>query len=194
MIPDLPAYTAFFEAHADSFMGKLNAPCHHQLMWHSLWLATAEHWLLSDPLTSDRSMFPFLHGSFHVKSTQVTTWPPQNWMIFCDIVVPMEISIPVKFYCFIATRFLTADIQSCPKTRFLGTSCLRKSGISSALIEMQSSFYAHFKANKMPFPMTYYTDIFSTVTFSRSSDLIFDLIFLKIRYFNFLEKKFIVCI
>jgi hypothetical protein len=72
----------------------------------------------------------------------------------------MEISILAKFYCFMATSFLRADIQNCQKTRFFGTSCLRKSGVTSALIEIQGSFYAHFKANKMPFPMTYYTNIF----------------------------------
>jgi hypothetical protein len=95
---------------------------------------------------------------------------------FCEILVPMEINITAKFYCFMATR---ADIQSCQKTRFLATSCLRKSGITSALIEIQSSFYAHFKANKMPFPVSYYTSILSTVMFSRSSNLTFDLVFLK---------------
>jgi hypothetical protein len=57
-------------------------------------------------------------GLFHVRSTQVTTWPPQNWMIYCEIVVPVEISIPAKFYCFMATSFLSEDIQSCQKTRF----------------------------------------------------------------------------
>jgi hypothetical protein len=41
------------------------------------------------------------------------TRPHQNWMIFCEIVVPTEIRIPAKFYCFMATRFLRADIQSC---------------------------------------------------------------------------------
>jgi hypothetical protein len=49
------------------------------------------------------------------------------------------------------------------KNSFLGTSCLRKNDITSALIEIQSSFYSHFEANKTPFPMTYYTNIFSTV-------------------------------
>jgi hypothetical protein len=36
---------------------------------------------------------------------------------------------------------------------YLGASYLRKSGITSFLIEIRSSFYAHFKAYKMPFPM-----------------------------------------
>jgi hypothetical protein len=39
-------------------------------------------------------------------------------MIFCEILVPMEISIPAKFYCSVATRFLTADIRSCQKANF----------------------------------------------------------------------------
>jgi hypothetical protein len=74
------------------------------------------------------------------------TRPPQNRMIFCEIVVPVGVSIPAKFYCFIATRFLRANIQNCKKkTRFFSTRCLRKSVITSALIEIQSSFYAHFK-------------------------------------------------
>jgi hypothetical protein len=70
-----------------------------------------------------------------------------------EIVDPMEISIPAKFYRFMATTFLRPDIQSFKKTCFLATSCQRKSGITSALNEIQSSFYAHFKANKMPFPI-----------------------------------------
>jgi hypothetical protein len=39
-------------------------------------------------------------------------------MNFCEIVAPMEINIPAKFHCFMATRFLKADIQSCQKTLF----------------------------------------------------------------------------
>jgi hypothetical protein len=84
---------------------------------------------------------------------------------FCEIVVQIEISIPAKFYCFMPTGFLTADVQFCKKKKraFFGTSCLRKSGITSARIKIHSSFYAHFKANEMPFPMTYCTNIFSIV-------------------------------
>jgi hypothetical protein len=44
-------------------------------------------------------------------------------MIFCEIVVPMEVSIPAKFYCFMATRF-------CQK-EFWGTIFLRRNGIPS---------------------------------------------------------------
>jgi hypothetical protein len=91
-----------------------------------------------------------------------------------------------------ATTFFRADIQSRQKTSFLAQVVLKKSGITSALIEIQSSFYAHFKANKMPFPMTYYTNTFSTVMFSRSSNLTFDLEFLKMWYFNFLKKIYCV--
>jgi hypothetical protein len=98
---------------------------------------------------------------------------------FFDIEVPMEISIPAKFYWFLATRFLRADIQSWQKTCFLGTSCLRKSGTTATLTKIQSSFYPHFKANKIMFPMTYYTNIFSTVMFSRYSNLTLTLYFSK---------------
>jgi hypothetical protein len=69
---------------------------------------------------------PFTGGSFHVKSTQVTTRPPQNWMTFCEIVVPMEISIPAKFSCFMNTRFLRADIQRCQKLVFWAQVVLEK--------------------------------------------------------------------
>jgi hypothetical protein len=118
---------------------------------------------------------------------------PSELNDICEIVVPIEISIPAKFYCFMATSFLASGIQSCQKTRFFGTSCLRKSGITSAQIEIQSSFYAHFKANEMPFLLTYCTNIFSTVMNPRSSNLTFDLVFLKMRYFNSFEKnKYIV--
>lgn len=49
------------------------------------------------------------------KINTVTTHALQNWMIFCETVVQMEISIPAKFYFFIAIRFFTADFQSCQK-------------------------------------------------------------------------------
>jgi hypothetical protein len=65
------------------------------------------------------------------------------------------------------------------KNLFFGTSCLGKSGITSALIEIQSSLYAQFKANKMPSPVICHTNIFSTVMFSRYSNLTFHLVFLK---------------
>jgi hypothetical protein len=79
-------------------------------------------------------------------------------MIFCEIVVPMEIGIPAKFDYFMATGFLRIDIRSCQKKVFFvwrgGTSYLGKSGITSALIEIQSSFYVHSRDNEMPFPVT----------------------------------------
>jgi hypothetical protein len=40
----------------------------------------------------------------------------------------------------------------------------------------------------MPFPVTYYTNIVSTVLYPSTSNLAFDRVFLKIRYFNFVEK------
>jgi hypothetical protein len=106
-------------------------------------------------------------------------------MIFGEIVIPMDISIAAKFYCFMTTRFLTADIQIVKKRVFFGTICIRKSGITFARLEIQSSFYAHFKANKMPFPMNYYANIFSTVMFLKSSYLTFDLVFIKNAVFYF---------
>jgi hypothetical protein len=64
----------------------------------------------------------------------------------------MKISITAKFYCFMDIRILTADIQCCHIRSIWGggggTSCLR-SGVTSALIEMQSFLYANFEANKM---------------------------------------------
>jgi hypothetical protein len=83
------------------------------------------------------------------------------------------------------SRFLKADIQSFQKTRFLSTSCLRKSGVISVLNDTQF-IYASFIANKMLFPMTCYMNIFTMAMFSRSSNVTSDLVFLKIWHFNFL--------
>jgi hypothetical protein len=68
-------------------------------------------------------------------------------MIFCGIVVPIEMGVPVKFCSFVAAGGFREDIQSCQRTYFLATSCLREGGMASALIEIRSSFYAHFGAN-----------------------------------------------
>jgi hypothetical protein len=124
----------------------------------------------------------------HRKETY-PTWPPHNWMIFCEITVPNEISIPAKFYCFMATRFWTADIKFVKKHVFFGTGCLREIGVSSVWIEIHSSFYAHFKANEMPFPMTYYTNVFSTLMYPRSSYFTFDLYFSECSILIFLKKN-----
>lgn len=51
------------------------------------------------------------------------------------------------------------------ETHSLGTSCLRKSGITSTLIERQSPLYANFKANKMPIPVTCYTSYSAQLCF-----------------------------
>jgi hypothetical protein len=48
----------------------------------------------------------------------------------------------------------------------MGKGFHRESGISP-LIQAQSSFYAHYKVNNMPFPVTYYINIFSTVMLSK---------------------------
>jgi hypothetical protein len=114
-------------------------------------------------------------------------------MIFREIVVPMEASIPAKFYWFTATRFLRVDIQSCQKTNFLGTSCLRKSGITSALIEVQSSFYANFKANKMPFPVNYHTIYSAQVYFQGLQILPLTLYFSKCGILIFLKNILCAC-
>jgi hypothetical protein len=44
----------------------------------------------------------------------------------------------------------------------------------------------------MRFPVTYNTNVFITVMFSRSSNLNFDFVFLKMRYFKFFEKIYCV--
>jgi hypothetical protein len=73
----------------------------------------------------------------------LTTWPAPNCIIFfCDIVVPMVVSIPTKFYCLLDTRFWLTDFQILGVAHFWGTSWLRKSGMTSALIEIWSSFCA----------------------------------------------------
>jgi hypothetical protein len=100
---------------------------------------------------------------------------------FYETVVPKEISIPAKFYCFMATRFFRADIRSCQPV-FRAQVALEKSGITSGLIEIQSLFYAHFKANKIPFPVTCYTQHRYVFKVLKS-----DLVFLKKGYFNFLN-------
>jgi hypothetical protein len=84
------------------------------------------------------------------------------------------------------TRFLRAGIQSCQKPHFLSTSCLRKSGVTLPLLR----YRIHFMLISEP----YYSNIFSTVMFSRSSDFTFDLVFLKMRYFNvFLKNVLYAC-
>jgi hypothetical protein len=100
----------------------------------------------------------------------------------CEFIVPMEICMPAKFYCFMATRLLRVNTQSCRKTDVTTHTFFGKSGITSALIETYSSFHVHFKPNKMPFPMLCYTNIFSTVMISKIFDLTFNLIFLKMSY------------
>jgi hypothetical protein len=102
-------------------------------------------------------------------------------MIFCEIAVTTKICIQAKFYCFMATGILRAVIQSCLKNNFLTPSCIRESGITSALIETQISFHAHIKTNNMPFPMQ--------LCFQGLAKFTFDLVFLKMQlficFFNF---------
>lgn len=103
-------------------------------------------------------------GSFHVKSTYVTTWPLQNWMLLLWGGSPSG-GISARFHYFMGPRILRVDTWSCQKICFLVTSYLRKSGIISAVIETRNSFHAHFKAKKLPILMIYYTSIFSRVSF-----------------------------
>jgi hypothetical protein len=66
----------------------------------------------------------FFRGIQHQINTEKRHFQPdplRTESFFCEIVVPVEISIPARFYCFMATRLLTADIQSCQKTRFFLT-------------------------------------------------------------------------
>jgi hypothetical protein len=66
----------------------------------------------------------------------------------------MEISIPVKLYCFMAARILKADTKINKKIlSFLALSWLWKTGITFTLIEVQTLLYVHSKANKMSFPI-----------------------------------------
>jgi hypothetical protein len=76
---------------------------------------------------------------------------------------------------------------------FLEMSCHRRNGITSALIETQGLFYAHFKVNKITFLVTCHTNIFSTIMFSRSSDLTFNFVFLKMWYLIFWNEVLCAC-
>jgi hypothetical protein len=48
------------------------------------------------------------------------------------------------------------------------------------------------KLMKCPFQLPVNTNVFSTIMYPRSSNLTFDLVFLKMRYFNFFEKIYCV--
>jgi hypothetical protein len=64
----------------------------------------------------DHSMNPV--RSFLSSQRRSQRDPYRNEMVFCEIVVPVEISIPATFHCFLATRILRADIQSCQEAHF----------------------------------------------------------------------------
>jgi hypothetical protein len=101
----------------------------------------------------------------------------------------MEITVSLPNFTALWPLDFWEQIPKClRKSCSSGTNCLRKNGLTSALIEKESSFCNHFEANKMYFPMTCYTEKFSAVMFSRSSDSNFDFVFLKMWYFNFLKN------
>jgi hypothetical protein len=54
----------------------------------------------------------------HRKETFLT-WPLRIGWVFCEIIFPVEKSIPAKFSCCMATRILRPQIQSFQKTIFL---------------------------------------------------------------------------
>jgi hypothetical protein len=136
-------------------------------------------------------VYIYIYTKGHTISNQhrkeaLQTQPPSEFNYFLWDCVHMAASIPAKFYCFMTTRTIRADTQS-SKMKHLGggggPSCLKRSSKTSALIEMQSSSHAYLEANKMSFPVTCYTNIFSTVMFSRSSVTVS----LKMRYFNYIS-------
>jgi hypothetical protein len=115
---------------------------------------------------------------FHAKSTQATTWPQCNWIIFlCDCSRnPGKFSYQTflwpLYFGMHASKFVWRIL-------FISTCCLRKSVIISVLHETQSSFYVCFRANKMPCPITYNTNIFSTLAFLQEDSILY-----KLQYFS----------
>lgn len=102
-----------------------------------------------------------------VKSTKVTTWPPQNWN---DFLWDCSLSGD-KYSCHIRLLYGHWNFKSrhtkLLKSSFLATSSYIKSSITE-------TYYGHFKANEMPFQVTYYNNVLSTIMFSRDSSLTFE--------------------
>jgi hypothetical protein len=73
----------------------------------------------------------------------------------------MDVSIPAKFYSLWSLSFREQTSIAVKKLVFLGINCLGKSVMTSALINTHNPFFAHFKANKMSIPVTYYTNLFA---------------------------------
>lgn len=127
-----------------------------------------------------------IHASFHTKSTKKDISNPtpsalDNFLRGCS---PNGDLYSCQTLLLYGHQNSESRHQKVSKSlSFLDTSCLRQNGITSALIETQSSLYVHFKANKMSFPMICY-NIFTTVMFPRSSNSTYDIVFLKQQYFK----------
>jgi hypothetical protein len=78
-----------------------------------------QHISLSEELLYLNLNIYILSASFHIKLRQKGVIYTHRIEQFSETVVPMEVSIPAKFYCFMGTRILKADIQS-SKNLFLG--------------------------------------------------------------------------
>jgi hypothetical protein len=105
--------------------------------------------------------------------------------IFCEILAPMKPGVRTEFYCYMVARSLRTDILICQENSVLGKYILEK-WHSLYLIEVQSLFYAHFRANEMPFSLTSFTIIFSLLVFRIFK---FDIrpVFLRMWYLDFLN-------
>jgi hypothetical protein len=86
-----------------------------------------------------------------VKSTKVTTWLPQNWN---DFLWNYSLSGD-KYSCHISLLYGHYNFESrhteLQESSFLGPSSAAESNIAYAVTEI---YYAHFKANEIPVPVT----------------------------------------
>jgi hypothetical protein len=75
-------------------------------------------------LTLSNSLFTSSNShSFHFKINTGYNPTTYEMNVFLRNLVPLQVSIPVKFYRFMATIFLRTDTKSCQKICFLCTSC-----------------------------------------------------------------------
>jgi hypothetical protein len=106
-------------------------------------------------------------GSFHIKSTQKRNISNLTHSKLNDFL--WNYSTDAQNYPDICMAVWPLDLESrhweLSKEIIFGISCIRKRSISSVLIETQSSFYAHFKANKMTFPIILFTNILQNYVF-----------------------------
>jgi hypothetical protein len=101
----------------------------------------------------------------HEPSQKKNTFPtrlPQVWIPFCEIEIILKISIHDKSYCFMATSILRADIQKLSQNSFCRHKLPSRMWHNFFPLKTQSSFYAHFKVNKLCFPITCYTNTYIT--------------------------------